>query len=184
MSGILKRMRAMVGASSKMCEDEVQSINDHTDRVGEAMHFEHGELVRELRDLEEKLHTKVEHEISEVKREFKTDLHGVRQGVSDLQKSVGGSFLKYTGITCTVLVTLFGLMFNWMWGQEQMRDQLSLERAAVIGETIANQNAVADDVGEIKDLLKQEIKREKDRHDKEMENHLKYDHGQEPGSGG
>jgi hypothetical protein len=73
------------------------------------------------------------------------------------------------------MVFLFGLLFNWMWDNEQARDAQQLENTSVLSTTTAVQRQLADDVEDIADMMKKELDEDHEAH---LNNHIKYDHSE------
>ncbi len=167
------------GDSDKMCtSEEVEEINRHTDQVGEMLQEEDKQISGQVSTLEDRFSDKVEavkeefkEEVAAVKKDFKEDINILFEGLADIRKSVS----KSTGIQLTAMVFLFGLLFNWMWDNEQARDAQQLENTSVLSTTTAVQRQLADDVEDIADMMKKELDEDHEAH---LNNHIKYDHSE------
>jgi hypothetical protein len=157
----------------KMCTaEDIKQINQHTDVVGDALHNDHESTVDRILRLE----TKFEGQINDIRQDFKDDLRSVFENLTDIRSALGSGLVKVGGIICTLIVTLFGLLFSWLWQEEGRQNQVQMTNGAIISRTVANQNHLSEDVGEIADMIRQELDRQKEENGREIERHEKYKH--------
>lgn len=145
-----------------MCtEEDIKQINQHTDQVGGVLHHDYTHLA----DRVDKLETK-----------FVEDVREIFGQLRDIRKSIFTTQWTSVGITCGVLLTLFGLLFNWLWSQDQMRSQQIAEMSRVIGAALANEQVLVNSVKSIEDMVKDELNKNGEEHEEDLEDHLKYYH--------
>ncbi|RLA60691.1 MAG: hypothetical protein DRQ89_12465 [Epsilonproteobacteria bacterium] len=165
------------GDNAEMCSsEEVQEINDHTDKAVEILHKDDEQISGQVHALEARFTDKVEavkeefkEEVAEVKKEFKGDINIVFDQLTDIRKSVGRS----TGVQLTVLIFLFGMLFNWLWDNEQARDTQQMRNTEVLAVTTTVQATLAEDVKDIASMMKGELD---ENHKEHLDNHRKYEH--------
>lgn len=157
----------------KMCTaEDIKQINQHTDVVGDALHNDNESTVDRIIRLE----TKFEGQIDDIRQDFKDDLRSVFENLTDIRAALGSGLVKVGGIICTLIITVFGLLFNWLWQEEQKQNQAQMTNGAIISRTVANQEHLSEDVGEIASMIRDELARQKEQNGKDIERHEKYEH--------
>lgn len=145
-----------------MCtEQEVEQINKHTDSVFMGVHMDYGQLVNRVDKLEEK---------------FEGSLKEIFGHFRDIRKSIFTSQWAVAAVICGLIIILFGALFNWLWSQEQMRDNQIMSLSSMIGEASANDKTLVRSVQSIESMVKDEIKENHEVHKEDLGDHLKYFH--------
>lgn len=158
---------------AKMCTaEDIKQINQHTDVVGDALHNDHEGTIERIIRLEQKF----EGQIDDVRQDFKDDLRMVFENLTDIRGALGAGLIKVGGVICTLIITLFGLLFNWLWEEEKTHDQRLLANGAIISRTVANQENLSKDVGEIATMIRSELDRQREENGRHIEHHEKYRH--------
>ncbi|PNV83838.1 MAG: hypothetical protein C0610_16805 [Desulfobacteraceae bacterium] len=156
-----------------MCTaEDIRQINQHTDVVGDALHNDHEGTVERILRLEQKF----EGQVDDIRQDFKDDLRLVFEHLTDIRATLGAGLVKTGGIICTLILTVFGFLFNFLWEEEKAHDQRLMTNAAVISTTVAKQENISDDVAEIAEMIRQEIDRQRKENGMELDRHLKYEH--------